>query len=485
VIRQLIGHSAAYTAANLLSRGTILVWLIILPRFLGTADYGALGLIVTVAAIVNVSFPLEVSQGLARYYATAPEQDRASWASTAWTFSLTMLCAGAVAALALAPWCARLLFKSDAYLPVFRLAVPYFVLGTSFLFLQNQFRWAFRTRDYAAVTAVFAVVTLGLSILLAASLANPLWGVLLGLTTGAAVGVGFGLARLRDMLRLSVDRAKLARMLRFSLPLVPASLSLMISTYASRFILNDLLTLKDVGLFTWASQLANIPATLLLGVQAAVTPLVMKHHDDPETPRRLARSFEAVTAAALWIAIAIGLFTPELIRVLGYSSYADAAPLVMLLGPAYVILQLYVFFPGFAVAERTSHQLWVSVAGAAATLALNYLLIARLMSVGAAAATLVSSLLFLGLWVFLSDRQYRVPVRRGRFAIFCGIIVVCSVIGQRLSGGLLVVIGVKLGLVAVLAISILVLGLVDPRQLMTQFSGRGIHGLFGSSAVRR
>ncbi|HEX5257887.1 MAG TPA: oligosaccharide flippase family protein, partial [Sphingomicrobium sp.] len=361
MIRQLIGHSAAYTFANLLARGTVLVWLIVLPHFLSAADYGALGLVTTIAAIVNVVVPLEISQALARYYPGAPEAERRSWASSAWSFTLLALAGAAALAFVFSERLNRLLFGSDRYLTVFQLSIAYFAVNTSFVFTQNQFRWAFRPRGYTLVTAIFAVVTLVLSVGLAAVFADALEGVLIGLVIGAAVGVIAGVAGLRNALGLGIDRARLVRMLRFSLPLVPASISILLSTYASRFILNGMLTLKEVGVYTWASQLGSIPALLLLGVQGAITPLVMKHHAEPGTPAILARSFETIVAAELCLCLAIALFTPELISLLGYGSFASAASLVLILAPANLLLQLYVFAPGFAVAQRTDLQLAVSI----------------------------------------------------------------------------------------------------------------------------
>jgi O-antigen/teichoic acid export membrane protein len=465
VIRELIGHSAAYTFANMLARGTVLVWLIVLPHFMGAADYGVLGLVMTVAAFVNVLVPLEVSQALARYYPTAPAAEKPKWSGTAWTFTVTMLLIAAAASLVFSPALSRWLFGSEAYLIEFRLAVLYFAVNTSFLFIQNQYRWSFRARIYTFVTMVFAVVTLGLSLGLAAIMAHPLTGVLIGLLGGAAVGVLLGLLTLRGSMGLLLDRAKFRRMLRFSLPLVPASLSIIVSTYASRFILNDLLTLKEVGLFTWASQVANIPAMLLLGVQAAVTPLVMKHHAAAETPATLARSFEAIFAGSLWICIAIGLVTPEFVWLLGYASYVGAGPLVVILAPAYLLLQLYVFFPGFAVAEKTSLQLLMSIISAVAAVVLNYWLVGLLGLMGAAIATFLSSVLFIALWAGLSYRLYPVPLRIVKLGLFVIGAAVCGFAGEKPGVDGLSGLALKALLLVALSGLAAVLGFVRPRQV--------------------
>jgi O-antigen/teichoic acid export membrane protein len=466
MIRELLGHSAAYTLANLVSRGTILMWLIILPRFMRAADYGALGLIVTVAAIVNVLAPLEVSQALARFYPGAPEEERRRWAATAWTFTLAMLGAGAAAAMLVAPWLNRLLLGSNHYLSAFRIAVVYFVLNSGFIFMQNLFRWAFRPRDYTVVTLVFALVTLVLSVGLAALVPDPLVGVLIGMVIGAGAGLALGIIGLRRTLGLGIERGKLRRLLRFSLPLVPASFSILVSTYASRFILNDKLTLTDVGLFTWASQLASVPALLLLGVQAAITPLVMRHHADPEMPIILARSFETIFSGALWLCIALGLYAPELVSLLGYPQFAGAAPLVILLAPAMLLFQVYVFAPGFAVAERTGLQLCVSVLGAVSAVLFNYLFVSAAGVIGAAVATLASSSLFIGGWFLLSHRLYPVPVEWRRLGLLIGAAAACAAAGTFVApGGVVRTMLVKALLLFLLAALAAVLGFARISQL--------------------
>jgi len=460
MIRPLLAHASAYTFANLISRGTAVAWLIVLPSFLSVADYGALGLIVTTAALVNLLVPLEVTQGLARYYPTAERPHKAAFVATAWTFTLLMLAAaGGFALLFSAPLCA-LLLGDPAYLTAFRIAIVLFVLNTTFYFIQSQFRWDFRSGDYTVVTVLFAVFTLVLSIGFAATFANPLTGVLVGQAIGLAVGVAVGAFRLRATLGLGIDPSRLKTMLRFSLPLVPACLGMFLSTYASRFILQDLLELSDVGLFTWASQVASMPALLLLGVQAALTPLVMKHHAEPETRTVIARAFEAILAVELCLCLGAGLFAPDLIRWLGYGDYAGAGPLVMVLAPALMLLQVYVFAPGFAVGERTDLQLMVSILGAVAAMAFNYLLIGTFGLMGAAFATLGSSALFIGAWFVLSHRLYPTPVRWVRLALFSLADMAAAAAGMAVQGTGLADLVIKLGLVSLLAAVALLLGLL-------------------------
>jgi O-antigen/teichoic acid export membrane protein len=474
MIRQLAGHTAAYTFANLASRGTVLAWLIILPSFLSASDYGALGLILTAAALVNVIVPLEISQALARYYpAAAPDEQRAL-VRTAWTFTVAMLVIAASLALLFSRELCGLLLGTGDYLVPFRIAVVFFVLNTAFYFIHSQLRWQFKVRGFTWVTLLFAAVTLVGSIGLAAALPRALEGVLIGQAAGAAAGIVGGLVVLRGGLKLGFLLAKLKQLLRFSAPLVPASVALFISNYASRLILSDMLDLREVGLFTWASQLATVPALLLLGIQGALTPLVMRDQGRGDTPVVLARTFEAIVAMESILCLGLAAFTPEFIALLGYSDFAASATLVMLLAPAFVMLQLYIFSPGFALAERTDLQLLVSVIGAAVAIAANYLLISYFGLFGAALASLIAAAAFIGSWFVLSNRFYSVPIRWSRLSV---VVAAAAVAGAAIwavgnQQGLLAIV-MKSALLIVFAGSVALAGLLrydDWRALLASSS---------------
>ena len=85
---------------------------------------------------------------------------------------------------------------------------------------------------------------------------------------------------------------QLRAMLRFSAPLVPAGLAVFISLYINRFALNHFGSLEDVGHFGIGSRIAGLVALLILGIQAALTPLVYQHYREPQTPGQIARLFD-------------------------------------------------------------------------------------------------------------------------------------------------------------------------------------------------
>lgn len=414
MMRALLGQGAVYAGATILARGASVALLIVLPLFLSPTEYGVLSLILAISALVVSNAPMEVTQGLVRYFPTASDRAKRAYASAALYFSLLCFLLFSLVALTLSGPLNAVLFGSPRYEPAFRLGVILIALNGVYYFVQNQFRWEMRPWDYAAVSLVFSTLTFGLAWAFAARSPQALVGVLAGQIAAVTLAVLIGFWKLRRSFEPSFAVAKLAQMLRFSLPLVPAGLAMFISTYAGRFVLSEHATLADVGHFTFASQIASLVMLAIVGFQGAITPLIMKHHEEPATAAGLGRLVEVVSSLGLCLCLAFGLFAPEFIAYVGDPDYAASAPLVIILAPALFSSQLYFFLPGFLIAKKTTRQMWVAIAGAVVAIAANLVLTPRFGATGAAWATLLASLLFIGAWFAASQPLYRVPLRWGR-----------------------------------------------------------------------
>ena len=467
MIRALASQSVIYAAAAIVARGSQMVALLVLPLFLAPSDYGAVQMIATVAILVNLLAPMEVMQGLARFFGEASEADQRRYANTAWWFTAAAAVMCLVVGLIAQQPLTELVLGDLAYLDTFRYGVVLIALTPIFFFVQNQFRWQFDPAGYAWTSIVFAVGTMAGSIVGAMLIQPAVEGVLIGQLAGAITAIALAIFRLRKMFAPLLDRAKLREMLGFSLPLVPAQVSLFATLYGSRLIINDVATLHEVGVFTFASQIAAITTLTTIGINAALTPLVLAHHADPQTPPTLARLFEGFTGVAIILCLALGLFAPELIAFIGNPEYAGAGPLVMILAPGVLLAQMYIFAPGFFIAKKTSHQLYVSIASAVVGIAANYLLVVAWGITGAAFANILASATFLGLWLALTQRLYPIPIRWGRLAVAVAGGTAIAVMGLSQEGLGLGIALIKLGLVAAGAILCFAVGLLPhPARLL-------------------
>lgn len=468
MIRTLLSHSLVYGLTYIAARGTLLVSLLVLPLILAPTDYGALAMLTLVGNLVAVVVPLQVAQGLARQHgADIPVEEQILYAGSAWWFTLIALALFLGLGQAFAGWGNSQVLGDPAYVPVFRIALVVMVLNSLFFFLQSQFRWTFRAGDFVAVSLLYSLLTLTLSIGLALASANPLRGVVIGQAIGGAVAVAWGAWRLRDRLAARIDRGRLREMLRFAAPLVPATLSVTLVVYAGRIVLNDVGSLADVGVFAFASQIASIATLAVVGLQAAMTPLITVHHQDPGTPAALARVFQAFCAVALIVCLMLGLFAAEAIAWLGDPDYARAAPLVLLLAPAMLLGEMYVFAPGFWIAKRTGLQAAWCLAAAGLAFALGYALIGAFGLAGAAMSTLAAGIVFFTGWWLISGRFYPIPVRWRPLALYALGSVAAAVAAVELtSAGTPAALAAKAAALAAAAALALLSGLVPWREGM-------------------
>lgn len=435
MIRTLARDTLIYGSAAILSRGLSLVVLPIYTRILSPVDYGALDMVMVIASFAVLLVALEITQALARFYAEADtDSAKRRMASTAlWFTAAAYAVAGAAAFVLARPLAAWLLGSADMA-GILKIGLAGIVANGFFYLAQNQLRFALRSKAYAVVSIVYAVGTLGLGVLLGYGLAMGLAGVLWGLFAGTALAAALALLLLRRSYRFEYDGALLRTMLSFSLPLIPAALATFFTLYSNRLLLNEMKGLDAVGLFGVASRIAAVITLLIIGLQSALTPLIYANHKEPETPPQLAWLIERFSALALACCLGLGLFAWEILALFVERRYIGAAPLVLFLAPAALLGQMYIFFPGIAIAKRTHLQLYIFAATAAATIGLNWLLIEAAGPLGAAVATLLASLLFMALWTGTSQRLYPIPIRWRRIATGLGLFAAAAAAGLWLQG---------------------------------------------------
>ncbi|HEY0042972.1 MAG TPA: lipopolysaccharide biosynthesis protein [Allosphingosinicella sp.] len=426
MIREFLGKSIFFGVITVISRSAAVISLLVLPYILDPSAYGALAMISLTSMFVLAMVPLQITQGLARYYSTGPAGERERYVATAWLFTLLQYGLFLAISMPLTGPISELLFAgSGSEIRSYQMAMPTALLAIVsnglFFFVQTQLRWSMRTGGFAAVSIIYSFLTLGLSVGLGAAADHPFRGVITGQLLAALIATAIGIWLLRKSLATRFDRKKFQEMALFSLPLVPGSLFVFIIGSASRIALNGVGTLADVGVYTFANQIAGLATLSIVGIQGALAPLVMANFDKPETPATLGSFFEGFTAFAACLCLGLGLFSNDLIRLIGSPGYAEASELVLLLAPALIIAEMYIFSPGFFIAKRTTRQMWVSAVGAAVSLGLAYPLSAAWGVHGAAVAALLGSIAFFMSWFLAAQPLYPVPVRWGRVGIFCAV----------------------------------------------------------------
>lgn len=410
MLRAFLKDSALYALPALISRGLSLFLIPLYTRVLSPADYGSLDLLTVFASIVNLTIALEVSQGLARYYAGDQAHERkVAYASSAFWFTLVCYSIFAVLALLLTRQLATLIMGQTGTEMAFRLGVVFILFNGLFYLIQNQFRWELRSRDYAIVSLLMSFVTAAASVWFAFSLRWGLKGLLLGMMIGSFAGTIFGLWRLRNSFRFKFDVGCLRDMLVFSAPLVLSGVAVWVNLYIDRVMINHLLSIDEVGLYGVGYRVASIAGLVMVGFQGALTPLVYTHYKEQDTPRQMATIFRLFILFALLLFLVLTLFATDFLKLLATERFYGGAVVVVYLVPATLLANMYIFAPGIGIAKKTHLMIWINIGGAMLNIGLNYILIPIVGIIGAGLATLLASLGVFVAYMVMSQKLYPVP----------------------------------------------------------------------------
>jgi O-antigen/teichoic acid export membrane protein len=327
--------------------------------------------------------------------------------------------------------------------------------------MTSLFRVEQRSIAYVIATLLNVAITIGMTILLVVVFEKGPLGVLIGNFTGTLVVYVGLLTYNRGALGLQFDRVLYREMNRFGLPLVPSALALWLTNFSDRFFLVKLSSTHEVGLYSIGVRIASAIVLLLTAFRMAWPAFAYGIEDDREARRTYSFVLTYVLCICCWLALALGLLAPWILRLITTKPFYPAenvvAPLAFGVAAfgAYIVVQI-----GTGRARRTATNWIVTGAAALVNVALNLVLIPPFGRMGAATAMVSAyTLLFLTM-AWRANRVFPVPYQWRRVATVGGAAVGLTVLGKLLDAPL----ALALVLVAVYPVVLALLGFYLPAE---------------------
>lgn len=140
MLKRFLSDSLIYSIPTVISRGLSVILAPLYTRVLSPSDYGSLELLTVFASIVNLTIALEVSQGVARFYASEPDPDRkVVYASSAFWFTVVCYSIFSALMLFLSPKLASLVMGRNGMVHEFQAGIAYIWINGILYLVQNQF----------------------------------------------------------------------------------------------------------------------------------------------------------------------------------------------------------------------------------------------------------------------------------------------------------------------------------------------------------
>jgi PST family polysaccharide transporter len=363
-------------------------WLV---RYLGAEQLGLLSFAQSIIVITAVVSQLGLETILVRDLVHQPESDLEILGT-----ALRMRLAGWIATLILATATAVWLRPGDTKTLWLTWACSLTALAQTLDIVETWFQS--RTRVAPVAIARLSAFLVGAVVKVIAILAHaPLETIALILSGEALLSsAGLVVAYVREggtPRQWRAARVRAAGLMRDAWPLMLNSVAIVISVRVDQMILTTLKGAAENGIYAAAQRLTEIIFYIPTAVSAAANPILLRSHqrDPVEYARRLQRVFSALAGAGIVIAIGVSLGAPLIVRILFGPAFQASARVLEIQAWSCPALFLGIAQTNWFIAENRQRGLLVrSALAAAASVALNFVLVPRMGARGAALTMLLS-----------------------------------------------------------------------------------------------
>lgn len=408
-MKQVFSYSLIYAIGNAANSAALLLVIPYLINTLTPAEYGAWSLFEIAIALLNLLILTGLEVGLMReYWFQDNEQQRKRLVGN------TLMMTSAIGIVIVADGAGVVAGGIDFDLP----GAPHTLLlvlaiGWSEAIF-TVFLTLFRIREQPITFITLSIGRMALFALLAIGLVESGFGLTGALGARLIATVSFitaGLIVGWRWIAWQLDRALIRRIVSYGLPILPANFAAYVLLAADRYIMQGVLSLESVAIYTFAYKIATVLDVLVTRPFALDwAPRRFKIATQPHPEQKYAQALLIYLWVALSFALAVIALTPLLYALIAPPAYWPAMDLVPVILLAYIIYGLsYPLNVGIMLKDRTRDLPVIGWIAACCSLALCFWWIPAFGIAGAAWATVVSYVVWTGLITLDSLRLY--PLR--------------------------------------------------------------------------
>lgn len=406
-------HIVIYSLGNLSSKIVGFILLPIYTSYLTTAEYGVLAILEITSQFLVVLFGVKITAAIMRWW--TDENYKEEKKSIVFSALIVVLVSILLINLLFQPFKEQisiLFFNSGNYISYFTV-----LLISASLEIFSSFNITLirlKEKSILFVTIVFfrLLITMLLTIYLVVYKNWGILGILFSQMIGSGVVLLSSLPTLIKSINLRFKIIILKDMLKYSVPLIFSSLSVLLLTLGDRFILKYLKAYSDVGVYSLAYKVAGVLNVFIIqSFQMGFAPIAFKMFNKPNAKRFFSKMFTYFALVLVFFALVISIFSKEVIILFAKNNplFWKAIPLVPILCITYSLKGLeYIVIFGLHYAKKTKFIAYIVIIGASLNLIFNFLLIPVMGIYGAAVTSLASQLLVIFLIYQSAQKFYKI-----------------------------------------------------------------------------
>lgn len=410
--KAVLTNSIFYTFGNILLKVFSFLLIPLYTAFLVPEQYGELNLATGFINVASCVVMGGLQYSVIRFYADIRE-NKTKVAHMLGTVICFMFLAGVTLAtlfiLSQKLW-VKLLFEDIEFFPIVLLAILISLVSGIYDVYQASLKGMQRAKKSVTLSYIFFFLLLGANIITVVILRMGTAGILVSTLLINLIMVAIMSIDLRrcGLLWIGIDVSMLNELLKYSLPMLPHSLSFNISSFVTRIVINSKLSTATLGLFSLATQFGYIADMVCNSVQSAFQPWMFGKLKEAEQGSMIYRNeIRSLTYQLMWvyglIYLLIGAFSMEAIRIMANDSYFCAWQYVPALIMAIAIKSPLYFYSNFLYYDKKkiSYVFPTTLVGCIIVIALNFLLVPPIGIYGSVVADIIALLVRTTVIVFI------------------------------------------------------------------------------------
>jgi len=448
--KRLVKHSSIYGLGAILNRAVAIVLLPLYTYYLPLDEYGNLELFFTTSTFLFIILQFGMGSAIFRSIIYKTHSQPGSILTTAFFFLISV---NLILVFLLCFWAeplSRAIFETSEYASLLQILfiTDFFLVMTDLA--QTKLRIDERSTLFAFISLGNFILGLILTVVFLSvmkwGIAGILWAQLITSVIFTIVNIGF---IFKDF-HLKFSFHELKDMLGFGLPMVPASLAIIMLMLSSRYFLKHLGSDDDVGIFSVGYRVAQVISLTVNAFQLAWPTLLFTIAKGENAQNTFSKILNYLVFVMVTFSLAISLFSRELVLIFTQPKYLDAHLVIPLITIANILWGIfYVTCIGIQLKKKTMYIAIVTGIAAVLSLGLNYWLISipGFSLMGAAVAGIIANLIVIIPILLISLHLYYIHYEYGKILYFTLIAIATYLVGTLIpTENLVIVLLAKTGL---------------------------------------
>jgi len=348
-IKRVLLNSSLYSFSSILQKAIGFFLLPLYTAFLSPEEYGISGIVVSLTSVCATVFTLSLNAAVTRFYYDYKEEEKklAAFWGTIIVFVLVNSVLQAVLLISMREFILTPFIEGVAFYPYILIGILTVTVTPIYTIYKTILQTKQEALNHSVNTLLYFLVAVILNVLFVVVFRWGAAGLLLSSMFTGILFAGLAVIRLlqRKLIVVCFRPEYLKAALKYSLPLLPHSLSGVIAAFVSGVLLNNKVSTASFGVVNLAFQFLNIIQTLQLSVNTAYVPWsfdLMSRGREEHT--RLIYFADLVHRSTCVINLAMALFIKEVIQLLINESYLSAWTVIPVMLISCQISGIYYFY---------------------------------------------------------------------------------------------------------------------------------------------